>query len=247
MSLLGSVPTTVNGAVLPSAKVTLVSGDACAVSPPRPATTWLLVRISPSVDRMTPEPSSDCAAHVDLQLHDAGHHLGGDLLDRTGRQAGGGHARRRTAIALHPGDIVVGVRQHRDAAADTGRDHRDRHRARCQSPCARTLPGPAALASGRGYGPGPTASARRGTGRRAPEMSAAAGAEWRSASRRAAAARSRCGRLTGHLAVHAWLMARLRRSASTSGGSSCRCDALPRVVRVAMVQRRAVRQSAPLC
>ena len=58
MSLLGSVPTTVNGAVRPSAKVTLV----CAPPPESSGgrrTTWLLVRISPSVDRMMPEPSSD--------------------------------------------------------------------------------------------------------------------------------------------------------------------------------------------
>ncbi len=61
MSLLGSVPTTVNVVVRPSANVTFVW------APPGPpgvslaaATTWLFVRIRPSEDRMMPEPSSDC-------------------------------------------------------------------------------------------------------------------------------------------------------------------------------------------
>src|SRR5262249_27914886 len=91
ISLVGSAPTTVNGAVRPSWKVTVVLG----APPPPPGgppgtpgggmlgpdgpdgpvgadgpdaglgfaaaeTTWLLVMISPSADRMMPEPSSDC-------------------------------------------------------------------------------------------------------------------------------------------------------------------------------------------
>src|SRR5271163_1469190 len=93
MSVVGSVPTTVNSAVRPSENVTVVFGLAPAggagwsgsgsgagppgsssgpwCSPGRPcgagalpglaavATTWLLVRIKPSEDRMMPEPSSD--------------------------------------------------------------------------------------------------------------------------------------------------------------------------------------------
>src|ERR1700727_2045280 len=91
MSLVGSAPTTVNGAVRPSEKVTVVFG-AGAPGPPGPpggppgplgppgpagplgpllgppgpfggpaaaAMTWLLVRISPSDDKMMPEPSSE--------------------------------------------------------------------------------------------------------------------------------------------------------------------------------------------
>src|ERR1700756_1848239 len=84
ISLVGSAPTTVNGAVRPSEKVTVVFGGGLPGppggppgppgAPPGPpgappgapapglaaaATTWLLVRISPSADRMMPEPSSD--------------------------------------------------------------------------------------------------------------------------------------------------------------------------------------------
>lgn len=59
MSLAGSAPTTVNGAVRPSEKVTVVAGLAPSVSMlPGMETTWLLVRISPSEVRMIPEPSS---------------------------------------------------------------------------------------------------------------------------------------------------------------------------------------------
>src|SRR5574340_1577840 len=52
MSDVGSAPTTVAGAVVPSenATVSLPFG-------PAPAATWLLVRISPSEDRMMPDPS----------------------------------------------------------------------------------------------------------------------------------------------------------------------------------------------
>src|SRR5947209_9903145 len=72
ISLVGSAPTTENGAVRPSEKVTvvLVGGPPGGApggppGPPGPpgfaaaATTWLLVRISPSADSTTPEPSSD--------------------------------------------------------------------------------------------------------------------------------------------------------------------------------------------
>ena len=83
MSLAGSAPTIVNGAVRPSANVTVVtglpstlwhagpsragwgrmggaSGGAAGTGAPplAAAITWLLVRISPSADRMMPEPSS---------------------------------------------------------------------------------------------------------------------------------------------------------------------------------------------
>src|SRR5258705_13075796 len=61
MSLLGSVPTTVNDVVRPSAKVTFVWGPPCPTGASLPAaTTWLFVMIRPSEDRMMPEPSSDC-------------------------------------------------------------------------------------------------------------------------------------------------------------------------------------------
>ena len=77
MSLLGSVPTTVNDAVRPSKNVTLVCVGDCdpalpgspgipgrrrAAAPGLPvaaATTWLLVRIRPSEVRMMPDPSSE--------------------------------------------------------------------------------------------------------------------------------------------------------------------------------------------
>src|ERR1700757_1704236 len=80
ISLVGSAPTTVNGAVRPSEKVTVVfgGGPAGPPGPPGPpgpagapgpagppgglaaaATTWLFVRISPSADRRMPEPSSE--------------------------------------------------------------------------------------------------------------------------------------------------------------------------------------------
>src|SRR6202453_5429155 len=77
ISLVGSAPTTVNVAVRPSEKVTVVFGAglfpplAGGLLPPPPpagglpeagaavAMTWLLVRTSPSADRMMPEPSSD--------------------------------------------------------------------------------------------------------------------------------------------------------------------------------------------
>src|ERR1700756_261770 len=69
ISLVGSAPTTVNGAVRPSEEVTVVfgGGPAGALGPPgagggglaAAAMTWLLVRISPSADRTTPEPSSE--------------------------------------------------------------------------------------------------------------------------------------------------------------------------------------------
>lgn len=50
---MGSVPLTTASAVLPSLNLTRT------VPPPAPpaVTTWLLVRIRPSADRMTPEPS----------------------------------------------------------------------------------------------------------------------------------------------------------------------------------------------
>ena len=85
ISLVGSAPSTVNGAVRPSEKVTVVfgAGPPGPPAPPGPlgaggalgapgapgapgalggaaaAMTWLLVRISPSVDKTMPEPSSD--------------------------------------------------------------------------------------------------------------------------------------------------------------------------------------------
>src|SRR6185437_11302760 len=73
MSLVGSVPTTVNGAVRPSWKVTVVfaaapppgsgpglgAGPGGALGLAAAAMTWLLVMIRPSDDRMMPEPSSD--------------------------------------------------------------------------------------------------------------------------------------------------------------------------------------------
>src|SRR3954452_20023279 len=54
MSVTGSVPTTLARAVLPSLKFTVIV-------PPSPAreTTWLLVRIVPSVRRMMPDPEPD--------------------------------------------------------------------------------------------------------------------------------------------------------------------------------------------
>ena len=102
------------------------------------ATTWLLVRIRPSEDRMMPGPSSDCTAHVGLQLDHAGHHLGGDLLDGAGGRLAAGTL-GAAPVTLPSGRGRVRPGQQRDATADAGRHHRDRHCARRQSPCAGTL------------------------------------------------------------------------------------------------------------
>ncbi len=52
-SVAGSVPTMVAVALLPSLNFTWT-----LASCPTPATTWLLVRIRPSADSTTPEPSA---------------------------------------------------------------------------------------------------------------------------------------------------------------------------------------------
>ena len=134
MSVVGSAPTTVNGAVRPSENVTVVfglplpgggradrdpgrgtrvlvgalmfgAGRLCGAGAlpglAAVATTWLLVRIRPSEDRMMPEPSSDCPTEIGLQHDDAGHHLGGDLLDAAERRVRGRHAGSRTAGHAH--------------------------------------------------------------------------------------------------------------------------------------------------
>src|ERR1700748_1067344 len=115
MAVVGSVPTTVNSAVRPSENGTVVFGLAPAggagwsgsgpgppgassgpwCSPGRPcgagalpglaavATTWLLGRIRPAEDS--------------LQHDDAGHYLGGHLLDTAGRRVRGRHPGGRAA------------------------------------------------------------------------------------------------------------------------------------------------------
>ncbi len=57
----GSRPTIVAGADVPSCKVTVsFPAPTPAPAPAAGATTWLLVRIKPSADNTTPEPSSLC-------------------------------------------------------------------------------------------------------------------------------------------------------------------------------------------
>ena len=62
-SVTGSVPTTVASAVVPSSKLTDSSPPSAATS-----TTWLLVRISPSSLRITPEPEPEPEDPVTLIL-----------------------------------------------------------------------------------------------------------------------------------------------------------------------------------
>src|SRR4051812_49633187 len=105
MSLLGSVPTTVNAVVRPSAKVTFVWAPP---GPPGPslaaATTWLLVRIRPSEDRMTPEPSSDCRPRSTSNLTTLGTTLAATCsTEPAGRLAAGTLGARPVTLELADG------------------------------------------------------------------------------------------------------------------------------------------------
>ena len=68
-------------------------------------------------------------AHVGLELDHAGHHLGGDLLDRAGGQVRRGLAGRRTGRRWCRSRAAVRLHQHGHTAADTGGHQRDRQRA----------------------------------------------------------------------------------------------------------------------
>ena len=93
MSLLGSVPTTVNGAVRPSANVTVV----CRRSAWGRRAAFGLAGDDVVVGQDQTVGGQDDAgtlfglpAQVGLQLDDAGHHLGGDLLDGAGGRLAAG-------------------------------------------------------------------------------------------------------------------------------------------------------------
>src|SRR6185312_12079959 len=59
ISVMGSVPTTLNELVRPSLNVAVVCAPASTLGPaPGTDTTWLLVRIVPLESRMMPEPSA---------------------------------------------------------------------------------------------------------------------------------------------------------------------------------------------
>ena len=95
-SKVGARPTIVAGAVVPS----LERPRSASRRSPRRSTTWLLVRISPSLLRMIPEPSPlGAAGALDVDLDDAGQHLVGDLLDRAGRC--GRRVRARERLVEH--------------------------------------------------------------------------------------------------------------------------------------------------
>ena len=90
ISHVGSVATTVKGAVRPSANVTTV----CARRPGRPGGLLCgrhdmsIGHDQPVGDKMMPEPSVTLTAQIGLQFDDAGQHLCGNLLDRVGARAG---------------------------------------------------------------------------------------------------------------------------------------------------------------
>ncbi len=208
----------------------------------RAATTWLLVRISPSVDRMTPEPSSDCLPSFTSSFTTLGTTLAATCSTEPVGHAGGRHARRRTR-RTDAGGAVIGVHQRRDTAADSGRDDGDRHRTGGQTRCAgtllrRTAGGPSAYRlADSAPGPGRRASARRDTGRRATDRPGAA-ARSRTASPshcRPAAhrIRSAAGRPVRAAPARAWRAGvPAAEPVSTSGGWSCslRCSSSSRSV-----------------
>ena len=84
MSVIGSVPTTVAFLVVPSLKLTEMDPLS-----PTPETTWLLVRILPSLlsTMPEPEPEPDCPLTLTLTTdreHRVGHLLDGAVLDGGG-------------------------------------------------------------------------------------------------------------------------------------------------------------------
>ena len=226
MSLLGSVPTTVNGATLPSAKVTLV----CAppAGPPGASldaeTTWLLVKIRPSVARMIPEPSSDARPMSTSSLTTLGTTFAATCsTEPTGTLAAGTEG-AYTADARRGGRAVV-LRQNCHSAADAGRDDRDCQGTSSQSACARTLLGRAGGWPGGGCGAPAVrvvgcAELLRGLLRRIPPVV-----------RLLVRARPLRSGVSGARLVHRRRAARPDAAAavSTSGDLSCRCGALPQV------------------
>ena len=133
ISLLGSVPTTVNWAVRPSENVTVVSGPPFAA-----ATTWLLVRIRPSEDRMIPEPSSDARPISVSSFTTLGTTLAATCsTDPAGRLAAG--TLGAAVIDVPPPVELSVLRDQCDPTADAGRNDGDGQCPGGQSSCARTL------------------------------------------------------------------------------------------------------------
>ena len=173
MSLVGSVPTTVNSAVRPSEKVTVVFGLALRrdrlVGPGAGRRDLVGLGLASGCGRRAGGPcrgwprgddvvvgqdqavrGQDDAralfglpARVGLQLDDAGHHLGGHLLDRCRRQRSPRACRASPPPGIAPSVTDAscsGCCDHRcDSAADTCRYHRDGHRTDGQCACAGTL------------------------------------------------------------------------------------------------------------
>jgi hypothetical protein len=104
MSLLGSVPTTVNVVVRPSAKVIFVWAPPGAPGVSlAAATTWLFVMMRPSADRMMPEPSSDCRPRSTSNLTTLGTTLAATCsTEPAGRLAAGTLGAR--PLTLEPAD-----------------------------------------------------------------------------------------------------------------------------------------------
>ena len=178
--------------------------------------------------------------HVGLELDDAGHHLGGHLLDGSGGQACGGHAGRGGDLCSSAA-VIVGLapsgrrRRRRLRTPPRSSAHRrsvHRHaRASAAAPAVAGAAGVPAARRGLLIGAGAAAGARRGRGRRPAGRPAAA--ESHTASRKAAAdsryARADrdtppCGhrRAGGHGVPAA-------AAVNTSGGSSCRYGLFLRV------------------
>ena len=163
----GRQPTTLNSAVRPSENVTVVFGLAPAGGPwsgsgpagplsssgfwrgtgPWPglaavATTWLLVRIKPSADRMMPEPSSWARPRLVSSMTT----LGTTFAAICSTLPVGAFAAGIPGVApprkrpVGNGCELSAMLDHRGGrTADTGRHHRDRHRTDGQCACARTL------------------------------------------------------------------------------------------------------------
>ena len=146
-------------------------------------TTWLLVRIRPSEDRMIPEPSSDARPMSTSSLTTLGTTLAATCsTEPTGTLAAGTQGAAPPMLDVPAGRSLCDSSRH--STADAGRDDRDRQCASGQSACARTLLGSHGRRAGRGL------RGARGTGRRV-RGTAAESAASHSASRTALLVRAR--------------------------------------------------------
>ena len=111
-SVTGSVPTMVASAVVPSSKLTESSPPSAATS-----TTWLLVRISPSSLRTTPEPDPDPAAPATLILTTDGSTV---WATPSTESAGASEPVLSLAEPSAPSDVGSGLREEAAVAAGSG-------------------------------------------------------------------------------------------------------------------------------